>query len=114
MKWKRRQLPLINIDEVKKKFLLSSSYQIVVTSVDEVKEMIQIIVEQQQQLEEAYKELHIANDMIKGFKKKSRIKTYLALEAENLEFAQKLHKANQEIERLLIVEESYAAYKKTH
>ena len=43
-----------------------------------------------------------------------RSKQYWDMVRENLEMAQKLKAAEKEIERLLVVEQAYEAYKKAH
>lgn len=112
---------MIIIEEVKKKYFIPSELKIAICNADEIKELIILIEQQQTQLEEAYKELHIANDMIRELKALRRVKKLYELEQNNLEFAQenseltkKLCAANQEIVRLQVVAKAYEAYKKAH
>jgi hypothetical protein len=112
---------LINIEEIKKKYLIPSEIKIAICNADEIKEMVLLLDQQQQQLAEAYKELQIANDMIRELKTLKRVKKVYELEQNNLEFAQensellkKLKAANQEVERLQVVAKAYDAYKKAH
>jgi hypothetical protein len=51
---------------------------------------------------------------IRELKNKNRVKKYFAVEAENLDLVKKLQAANKEVERLLVVEQAYAAYKKAY
>jgi hypothetical protein len=111
---KRRLYPLINVEEAKKKFLLSSGYQIAITSVHEIKEMINTIEEQQTQLEEANKEIAIANEKIRELKNMRLVKKNMQLEEQNLELDKKLRAANQQVERLLVIKDAYEAYKKAY
>jgi hypothetical protein len=105
---------LIIIEEVKKKYLIPTEQKIAICNAEEIKGMVVLLEQQQQQLEEVYKELHIANDMIRELKKKNRYQKYMQLEAQNLEFDKKLRSANKEIERLLVVQQAYEAYKKAY
>jgi hypothetical protein len=105
---------LIVIEEIKKKYLIPSELKIATCNAEEIKDMVILLEQQQTQLAEAYKELHIANDMIRQLKEKNRYKKYLQLEEQNLEFDKKLRTANEKIESLLVVKEAYEAYKKAH
>lgn len=51
---------------------------------------------------------------IRELKNKNRVKKYYAVEVENLDLVKKLNAANKEIERLLVVQQAYEAYKKTY
>lgn len=105
---------MIILEEVKKKYLITSDIKIAVCNAEEIKEIILLAESQQVLLEEAYKELHIANDMIRQLKEKNRYQKYMQLEKQNLEFDKKLRAANEKIESLLVVKEAYEAYKKAH
>jgi hypothetical protein len=69
--------------------------------------LIQTIQQQEQTIEKQREE-------IRELKNKNRVKKYFALEAENLDLVKKLREANKEVERLLVVEKAYEAYKKTY
>jgi hypothetical protein len=105
---------MIVIEEIKKKYLISSELKIAICNAEEIKDMVILLEQQQKQLEEAYKELKIANDMIRDLKTKNRYQKYMQLEEKNLKFDKKLREANQEIERLQVVAKAYDAYKKAH
>jgi hypothetical protein len=105
---------MIIIEEIKKKYLIPSEIKIAICNADEIKELVLLLDQQQKQLEEAYKELHIANDMIRDLKAKNRYQKYMQLEEHNLDLDKKLREANQEIERLIVVQSAYEAYKKAH
>jgi hypothetical protein len=112
---------LIIIEEIKKKYLIPSELKIAVCNADEIKDMVILLEQQQKQLEEAYKELAIANEKIRELKTLKRVKKLYELEQNNLEFAQenseltkKLKAANEKIESLLVVQQTYEAYKKAY
>jgi hypothetical protein len=105
---------LIIIEEIKKKYFIQSKSDIAVGKAEEIKELILFAESQQKQIEEAYKELHIANDMIRDLKEKNRYQKYMQLEEHNLDLDKKLHAANQKIEELIVVQAAYEAYKKAH
>jgi hypothetical protein len=105
---------MIIIEEIKKKYLIPSELKIAICNAEEIKDMVILLEQQQQQLKEAYKELHIANDMIRDLKAKNRYQKYLQLEEHNLDLDKKLREANQKIESLLVVQSAYEAYKKAH
>jgi hypothetical protein len=105
---------MIVIEEIKKKYLIPSELKIAICNAEEIKDMVILLEQQQKQLEEAYKELHIANDMIRDLKVKNRYQKYMQMEEHNLDLDKKLREANQKIESLLVVQAAYEAYKKAH
>jgi hypothetical protein len=69
--------------------------------------LIQTIQQQEQTIEKQREEIRV-------LKNKNRVKKYFALEAENLDLIKKLREANKVVERLLVVQQAYEAYKKAH